>query len=258
MDLGLKGCKALVTGASKGLGYGCAQALSREGASVFIVSRDEERLKKAADSAGAAGHLAADVSRAEDCERVVKAASDKLGGLDILVANAGGPPPGTFTTTAIDEWEKGWNLTLMSVIRLVNHALPHLRKSGQGRVVYLGSTSVREPIAVIVQSNAYRSAVVAALKTLAGEVAKDGITVNHMATGNVMTDRIVQIDEAVAKQTGKAREQVTQDRLKNIPMGRLGTIEEYGAICAFLCSKQAAYNTGQTSAVDGGMLRGVY
>jgi 3-oxoacyl-[acyl-carrier protein] reductase len=254
----LKGRKALVTGASKGLGFGCAQALAAEGADVFVVSRDEERIEGAARKAGAKGHLAADLSKAADCERVVAEAARQLGGLDVMVVNAGGPPPGTFGSTAIEDWETGWELTLMSVVRLCKHALEHLRRSEQGRIVYLGSTSTREPIPQILQSNAYRSAVVATLKTLSGEVAKDGVTVNHMATGNVMTDRIVQIDEAVAKQSGKSREQVTQDRLKNIPMGRLGTIEEYGAICAFLCSKQAAYITGQTIAVDGGMLRGVY
>src|SRR5919198_5319294 len=258
MDLGLKGRKALVTGTSKGLGFGCAQALAAEGADVFIVSRDQDRIAEAASKIGARAHLAADLARAGDCERVVAEAAGRLGGLDVMVVNAGGPPPGTFESTAIDDWETGWELTLMSVVRLCKHALPHLKRSGQGRVVYLGSTSTREPIPNILQSNAYRSAVVATLKTLAAEVAKDGIPVNHLATGNVMTDRIIQIDEAAAKQTGKSREQVTEDRLKNIPMGRLGTIEEYGAICAFLASKQAGYITGQTIAVDGGMLRGVY
>ena len=258
MDLGLTGRKALVTGASKGLGYGCAQALIGEGADVFIVSHDEDRIRSAAEKLGAAGYLAADVSQAEACRRCVEEASRKLGGLDILVANAGGPPPGTFESTELESWETGWHLTLMSVVRLIKHALPALKASGQGRIVYLGSTSTREPIANILQSNAYRSAVVATLKTVAGEVAKDGVTVNHIATGNVMTDRITQLDEAVAQRTGKSREEVTQDRLKNIPMGRLGNIEEYGAICAFLCSRPAGYITGQTIAVDGGMLRGVY
>ena len=247
-----------MTGASKGLGFGCAQALAGEGAEVVVVSRDEDRIAGAAGKIGAKGHLAADLAQAADCERVVAEAVRVLGGLDIMVVNAGGPPPGTFESTAIEDWETGWELTLMSVVRLCKHALPHLKRSGQGRIVYLGSTSTREPIPQILQSNAYRSAVVATLKTLAGEVAKDNVSVNHMATGNVMTDRIAQIDETVAKQAGKSREQVTQDRLKNIPMGRLGTIEEYGAICAFLCSRQAGYITGQTIAVDGGMLRGVY
>ena len=258
MDLGLKGRKALVTGGSKGLGFGCAQALMAEGAEVFVVSHDEGRIRAAAEKLGAAGYLAADVSRAEDCERVVDTVTKRLGGLDILVANAGGPPPGTFESTDLQSWELGWQLTLMSVVRLIKHALPALKRSGQGRIVYLGSTSTREPIPTILQSNAYRSAVVATLKTLAGEVAKDGVTVNHVATGNVMTDRIIQIDEAAAQKSGRAREEITQERLKNIPMGRLGTIEEYGEICAFLCSRQAGYITGQTIAVDGGMLRGVY
>jgi 3-oxoacyl-[acyl-carrier protein] reductase len=258
MDLGLAGRKALVTGASKGLGFGCAQALIAEGADVFVVSHDENRIRTAAEKLGAAGYMEADVSRDADCERVVDAAEKRLGGLDILVANAGGPPPGTFESTDLKSWEAGWNLTLMSVVRLVKHALPALKRSGQGRIVYLGSTSTREPIPNILQSNAYRSAVVATLKTLAGEVAKDGVTVNHIATGNVMTDRIKQLDEVVAQRTGKSPEEVTQDRLKNIPMRRLGTIEEYGEICAFLCSRQAGYITGQTIAVDGGMLRGVY
>ena len=258
MDLGLKGRRALVTGASKGLGFGCAQALGAEGAEVFVVSRDQERIQAAAGKVGARGSLAADLARAEDCERAVAAAAAELGGLDILVVNAGGPPPGTFESTGLEDWSLGWELTLMSVVRLIKHALPHLRRSDQGRIVYLGSTSTREPIANILQSNAYRSAVVATLKTLSGEVARDGITVNHMATGNIDTDRITQIDQAVAERSGRPLEEVKQERLKNIPAGRLGNIEEYGAVCAFLCSRQAGYITGQTIAVDGGLLKGVY
>lgn len=246
MDLELGGCRALVTAASKGLGRACAQALAAEGARVFIVSRDEELLTRAEREIGAECHLAADLSEPEAPARCVEAAVSAFGGLDVLVCNAGGPPPGTFQSTDLDKWELAYNLTLMSTIRLTRAALPHLKASGRGRIVNITSVSVRQPIATLVLSNSFRSAVTAAAKTLSVEVAPDGVTVNNMAPGTILTDRI--------KVLYTDLEQAARD----IPAGRIGTPEEFGAICAFLCSKQAGYITGQTIGVDGGMLRGVH
>ena len=258
MDLGLEGRRALVTAASKGLGRGCAEALAAEGARVFIVSRDGEALARTAGEIGAAGFLAGDVAEEGIQERLVNAAVEALGGLDILVINAGGPPPGTFETTSLAAWEKGYQLTLMSAVRLIKTALPHLRESDQGRIVAITSSSVREPIPSLLLSNAFRSAVVATLKTLAGEVAAQGITVNNLAPGRFLTDRIRQVDADVAEREGTTPEAVTERSTRAIPMGRLGDPAEFGAACAFLCGRQAGYLTGQTILIDGGASRGVY
>jgi 3-oxoacyl-[acyl-carrier protein] reductase len=247
MDLGLKDTRALVTAASKGLGRACAAALVAEGARVFIVSRDEERLARTEREIGAAGHLAADLAQPRGPERAVEAATAALGGLDILVCNAGGPPPGTFESTPIDQWEVGYNLTLMSTVRLIKAALPLLQDSGRGRVVNITSISVRQPIPNILLSNAFRSAVTAMAKTLSAEVARHGVTVNNLAPGTIMTDRVLQIYSGGLEELGAT-----------IPAGRVGEPDEFGATCAFLCSRQAAYITGQTIGVDGGALRGVH
>jgi 3-oxoacyl-[acyl-carrier protein] reductase len=247
MDLGLQDTRALVTAASKGLGRACAAALAAEGARVFIVSRDEERLRAAERETGAAGHLALDLSTPGAPERAVEAAVAALGGLDILVCNAGGPPPGTFESTAVDEWGVGYRLTLMSTVRLCKAALPLLVDSGRGRIVNITSISVRQPIPNILQSNAYRSAVTAMAKTLAGEVAGRGVTVNNLAPGTILTDRVHQLYAGNLEQLAES-----------IPAGRIGDPAEFGAACAFLCSRQAGYITGQTIGVDGGALRGVH
>ena len=247
MDLGLKDTRALITAASKGLGRACAAALAQEGAHVFIVSRDDARLAETEREIGAAGHLAVDLSRLGGPERAVEAAAARLGGLDILVCNAGGPPPGTFESTPVDAWEAGYNLTLMSTVRLTKAALPLLKESGRGRIVNITSISVRQPIPNILLSNAFRSAVTAMAKTLSAEVASFGVTVNNLAPGTIMTDRVRQLYE---------------DNIEGlaigIPAGRVGEAAEFGATCAFLCSRQAAYITGQTIGIDGGALRGVH
>lgn len=247
MDLGLKDTRALVTGASKGLGRACAAALAGEGARVFIVSRDEERLSETQRQIGAVGHLAADLSQPGSPERAVEAAALALGGLDILVCNAGGPPPGTFDSTPIEGWETGYNLTLMSTVRLTKAAIDLLKESGRGRIVNITSISVRQPIANILLSNAFRSAVTAMAKTVSVEVAPFGVTVNNLAPGTILTDRVRQIYGGNLEDVGKG-----------VPAARIGEPEELGATCAFLCSRQAAYITGQTIGIDGGALRGVH
>jgi len=247
MDLGLNDTRALVTAASKGLGRACAEALIAEGARVFIVSRDEARLTTTQREIGAVGHLAADLARPASPEKAVSAALAALGGLDILVCNAGGPPPGTFESTPVEEWETGYNLTLMSTVRLIKAALPALKESGRGRIVNITSISVRQPIPNILLSNAFRSAVTAMAKTLSAEVASSGVTVNNLAPGTILTDRVYQLYSGSL-----------EDVARGIPAGRIGDASEFGAVCAFLCSRQAAYVTGQTIGVDGGALRGVH
>src|SRR5215467_13258017 len=190
MDLGLKGRRALVTASSKGLGRACAEALATEGARVFINSRDAALIETVGKEIGAAGWHAADMAQAGGPEGAVDAAAKALGGLDILVVNAGGPPAATFQGTSLENWDAAHQLTLMSAVRLIKAALPHLKESDQGRIVIITSVSVRQPIANLALSNSIRAAVTGLAKTLSREIAPDGITVNCMAPSAVLTDRI--------------------------------------------------------------------
>jgi 3-oxoacyl-[acyl-carrier protein] reductase len=253
VDLGLKDRRALVTASSKGLGRACAAALAAEGARVFVNSRDGDLLQKVAKEIGAAGWHVADMSVAGDPEATVEAATKAMGGLDILVVNAGGPPAGTFQSTALESWDAAHRLTLMSAVRLINAALPHLKKSDQGRIVIITSVSVRQPIPTLVLSNSIRAAVTGLAKTLSRELGPDGITVNCLAPDAVLTDRIrnlappgVDIDEHIKRSAAA------------VPLRRMGDPAELGATCAFLCSKPAGFITGQTIGVDGGSLVGVH
>jgi 3-oxoacyl-[acyl-carrier protein] reductase len=254
VDLGIDGRHALVTAASKGLGRACAEALAADGAKVFISSRDAAAIESTGKAIGAAGWQAADMSKAGDIEPLVKAAVAKLGGLDILVVNAGGPPPGTFQTTPLESWDLAYQLTLMSAVRLVNASLPHLKRSGQGRIVFITSISVRQPIPNITLSNSLRAAVTGLAKTLSRELAPDAITVNCLAPGTILTDRIRQL----AASSGGNPEDQLKKMAAEVPMGRIGDPAEFAAACAFLCSRGAGYVTGQTLGVDGGALLGVH
>ena len=254
MDLGLKGRSALVTAASKGLGRACAEALVGEGAQVFISSRDAASIEGTGKQIKAAGWLASDVSKPGEPESLVAAASVLLGGLDILVVNAGGPPPGTFETTPLEMWEVGFQLTLMSAVRLIRAGLPHLKRSDQGRIVCITSISVRQPIPNLALSNSLRGAVTGMAKTLSRELARDRITVNCLAPDAILTGRTREI--AIA--SGADPEERIKEQAAGHPMGRLGDPAEFAAACAFICSKQAGYITGQTIGVDGGSLIGVH
>jgi 3-oxoacyl-[acyl-carrier protein] reductase len=254
MDLGLKDRRALVNAASKGLGRACAEALAAEGAQVFISSRDAVAIAKTAKEIKAAGWFAADLSKPDDPEALVKKALAQLGELDVLVVNAGGPPPGTFQSTPIEMWDVAFNLTLMSAVRLIKTALPHLKRSQQGRIVCITSVSVRQPIPTLALSNSLRGAVTGLMKTLSRELAPDRITVNCLAPDAILTDRMRQL----AAGPGVNVEEELKRRAAATPMGRYGDPAEFGAACAFLCSAHAGYITGQTIGVDGGSLLGVH
>ena len=254
MDLGLKDQRALVTAASKGLGRACAEALAFEGARVFISSRNAAAIEATSNTINAAGWAAADVSKDGEPEHLVEQARAKLGGLDILVVNAGGPPPGTFQATPLESWDVAFHLTLMSAVRLVRAALPDLKQSDQGRIVFITSISVRQPITNLVLSNSLRAGVTGLAKTLSRELAPHGVTVNSLAPDSILTDRIRQLAAAAG---GDPDEQLKQIAA-NSPMRRFGDPTEFGAACAFLCSRQAGYMTGQTLGVDGGSLLGVH
>lgn len=246
MDLGLTGRRALVTAASKGLGRACAEALIAEGARVFISSRSPEATARAI---GAAGSANADMSKQDAPDHLVAAAVTALGGLDVVVVNSGAPPLGTFQSTPLESWEQEFDQTLMSAVRLVRAALTHLKRSDQGRIVFVTSISVRQPIPNIVLSNALRGGVTGLAKTLSRELAPDRITVNCLAPDSILTDRIRQL---------AGDEEGLKRRADSAPMKRLGDPSEFGAACAFLCSRQAGYITGQTLGIDGGSLLGVH
>jgi 3-oxoacyl-[acyl-carrier protein] reductase len=252
MDLGLKGRKALVTAASRGLGRACAETLSREGAEVFISARDEAALADLNDRIGGAGYRAADVSVKSEVEALVAAAVQALEGLDILVVNAGGAPPGLLEELDDEAWEKAFRLTTMSAVWLWKNSLPHLRKSKQGRIVNITSAFVKEPSNLLTLSNALRPGVTAVARMLATELAPQGITVNCIAPNAILTDRTRSIAVGVAERNGISLEEQLERNAKALPMGRYGDASELGALCAFLCSAEAGYVTGQTIVIDGG------
>jgi 3-oxoacyl-[acyl-carrier protein] reductase len=262
MDLGLNGRVALVAAASRGLGQAVAVALAEEGARVAMFSRRQEAIEAAAAevrrrTGAELLPLAADVNNPQDLEQVVRATVEQFGRLDILVNNAGGPPPGTFDTLSEEQWQQAVNLTLMSAVRLTRLALPHLRTQGGGRIINLTSSSVREPIANLMLSNAIRSAVAGWAKTLATELAPENILVNCVAPGRIDTERLQELDAANAQRQGRPAEEIRRANETAIPLGRYGQPEEFAAAVAFLASERASYITGTTLYVDGGKLASV-
>jgi 3-oxoacyl-[acyl-carrier protein] reductase len=249
MDLGLDGRVALVTGASKGMGRGIAAGLAAEGARVAISSRSRERIEAAAAEIGARGyvHDSQDLDGAGD---LVGAVESDLGPIDILVTNTGGPPAGpdplAFTR---EQWEAAYHDLVLAPMALIEQTMPGMRERGFGRVVNVASTSVREPLPVLILSNAHRSALLAAFKTLAREVAGDGVTVNSVLPGRIATDRMVQM--------AGSREAAEEAARTQVPAGRLGTVEEFAAVACFLCSARASYVTGAAVLVDGGLTQSI-
>jgi len=263
MDFGLAGCAALVAAGSRGLGRASARALAREGASVALFSRTTAAAEKAAQEIATETHartlgFAGDTTKAPDLERAVTETIRTFGRLDVLVTNAGGPSPGTFATVTDADWQRAFELNLMSAVRLIRAALPHLEKSGRGRVILLSSTTVKQPIDGLILSNAVRIGVAGLAKSLANELAKRKITVNQVLPGRIDTDRVRELDEARAKSTGTSADAVRRQNEQQIPLGRYGDPDEFGAVVAFLASTQAAYLTGATIQVDGGATKAVY
>src|ERR1700722_18366992 len=257
MDLGLKDCRAFVAGASRGLGKACAKALADEGARVFICSRNADEPAPPAAEMGAADHAAADVSQSGEVERVVAAAIETLGGLDCLVTNAGGPPTASFEKAGDGDWDIAYQLNLMSAVRLVRAALPALKTSRRGRIVNLTGYGVKEPLSDLVVSDSIRAGVTVMAKTIATDLAPFGITVNNIAPGPIMTDRLTEILSARAKSSGVTPDELFKRLAQTIPVRRMGQPNEIGDLCAYLCSPQAGYLTGQTIVVDGGVNRSI-
>ncbi|MHA2003197.1 MAG: SDR family oxidoreductase [Candidatus Thorarchaeota archaeon] len=249
MDLQLKDRTILVTAASRGLGLGAAKALAQEEANVIICGRTEASLKKAVSKLGErAQYVVADVSKQEDVKALVEYVKDSISKLDGLFVNAGGPPPGTFSKVSDEDWRKGFDLTLMSAIWLTRESLPLLKKSDSPAILYSTSISVKQPIDNLLLSNAIRPAVIGMMRTLAGEIGSEGVRVNAILPGYIYTDRVEQL-MASNKEAMSSLE-------ARIPLGRMGTPAEFGAVCSFLLSPLASYVHGALLLVDGGLYQG--
>ena len=254
MDLGLRGKVALVTGASAGLGRACARSLAREGVRLAVAARRMDKLETLCAEARAAGAedaraFAADVSDAGSIAALCASVEAAFGAIDVLIVNGGGPKPGTFLQMKLEDYDAAYQLTLMSAIRMVHAVLPGMRARKWGRIVALESSSVKAPIATLSLSNTFRTAVVAAFKTLAGEVAADGVTVNVIATGRFETDRL--------RAGWGEGEEAMKRAAAGIPIGRVGQPDEFAPLVTFLCGEPANYITGTTIAVDGGLFSGL-
>lgn len=261
MDLGLKNKIALVTGSSRGLGYTTALALAKEGCKVVINSRDENKVKAAAERIHAETGsqvigLAGDVSLVGVPKTLITQAFEAFGGLDILITNTGGPPPGSFESHDDANWQKGIDLSLMSHVRLIRAALPHLRKSSAASVLTITSYSVKQPIANLVLSNSIRAATVGLTKSLALELGHEGIRFNSILPGWTETERVTELMTARATANHSTVEEETRKQSEQSPLGRMGRPEEFAAAAVFLVSPAASYITGVMLTVDGGMYKG--
>ncbi|HEY1374534.1 MAG TPA: SDR family oxidoreductase [Candidatus Binatia bacterium] len=262
MDLGLKGKVALVAGASQGIGRAAAMGFAREGAKVAICARGEGPLKETSEAikretGGEVLALAADMAKAEDIKKFVASTVEKFGRLDVVVTNAGGPPPGDFMKFTDEDWENAFRLNFLSAVRLTREAVPHIRKVGGGRVINISSYAVKEPIAGLVLSNGVRTGAIGLAKTLSRELAKDNITVNNVCPGRIDTDRAKKLNAARAERMKLSIDEVNKQMTGEIPLGRYGTAEETGDLIVFLGSDRASYITGATIQVDGGLVRAI-
>jgi 3-oxoacyl-[acyl-carrier protein] reductase len=258
MDLGLKGKTALVTAASKGLGKASAMGLAGEGANVAICARTERDIKAAGEEIRSKTGvevlaLACDVTDAAQVAELVRRTTEKFGGVDVLVANAGGPPRGYFDEATDEQWVLAFELSLLSTVRLIRAVLPSMRKRRWGRILTIQSSSVKQPIPGLLLSNAVRPGVAGMIKTLAGELGKDNILVNTVCPGRIMTDRFL----GGHQQAGKTVEEYLAQHSGDIPLGRIGTPEEFANMVVFLASERASYITGSAVQVDGGLIRGI-
>lgn len=260
MDLGLKGKVAIVTASSRGIGRAAAEILAAEGARTTMCARTAADVMTAADqirerTGTEVLAVPADLTKAEDIQRIVDRTVEAYGTVNILVNNAGGPPPGTFDGVGEAEWQTAFELTLLSVVRMTRAVLALMRRAGGGVIINLQSTSVKVPLDNLILSNTIRTGVIGFAKTLSFELAKDGIRVNNVLPGAIMTDRQREMLALQSARSGKSVEEIVRLREANIPLGRFGDPEDLGNMIAFLASERARYVTGVTVQVDGGLVR---
>jgi 3-oxoacyl-[acyl-carrier protein] reductase len=263
MDLGLKGKVIMVAAASKGLGYGIAQACAREGASVSIGSRTEADIMRAARNLQeeTGSQVMGTVMDAKNPESIIawaEATIARFGGVDGLLVNAGGPPAGGFDDFSDEDWQAAFELTLLSSVRMIRAVLPSMRERGGGSILTSTSSSVKEPIDILLLSNVMRSGVVSLVKSLSQQLAGEKIRVNNLIPGRIDTDRLRSLDKVWAKNAGITPQEQKAKGEASIPWGRYGTIQEFGQAGAFLLSEAASYITGETLIVDGGSMHTVW
>jgi 3-oxoacyl-[acyl-carrier protein] reductase len=263
MELGIKGKIALVAAASQGLGRAVAEELATEGASLILSARDEERLNHTCDEIReqTGVHVipvAGDLSVTTDVERIVQEGFDRFGQIDILVTNTGGPPAGPFESHSREAWESATRSLLTSVLDLTRLVLPGMKERRWGRILNITSIAAKQPVDGLILSNAVRAAVTGFAKTLANEVAEQGITVNCILPGYTATERVEQLASTTAEREGIGPAEIRARWEAQIPMKRLGTPQEFAALAAFLVSERASYITGSSIAVDGGWIRALF
>ena len=263
MDLTLQGKIAMVAASSRGLGFGVARELAREGAKVSLSARDLDAVEKAARQIHDETGVSALASRmdAKDSASIAewtKRTISQLGGVDLLVANAGGPPAGTFDDFADDSWQDAFDLNLLSTIRMIRGVLPSMRQRGGGSILTITSITVKEPSEQLILSNVMRSGVTSLIKTLSMQLAPEGIRVNNILPGRIDTNRIRNLDATRADKTGQSPEECRAAAMESIPLARYGEISEFGKAAAFLLSDAASYITGTSLALDGGSLKTVW
>jgi len=258
VELGLEGRRALVTGSSRGIGRAAAGALAAAGGQVFVSARDNAELTAAARDVGATGYLAGDLDEEATATRLVATAVRELGGLDILIANTGGPAIGSFDSVTVADWEAGWHRTLMSVVHLIRASVAPLKLSSQPRIIIVTSITARQPMEAMVLSNSYRAAVAGLSKSLAAELGPAGITVNNVAPSLIVTDRMEAVHRARAARAGSDYAPYRERLLSSVPLRRFGQPDEVGQLCCFLASAAAGFITGQTVGIDGGVQAGVH
>lgn len=249
---------AVVLAASQGLGRACAETLAGRGWDLVVCSRSDEGVEETVGALEALGAnatgVAADVSVADDIGSVFEQADERFGRVDALVCNAGGPPPGAFLSLDDEAWTRGFDLTLMSAVRAIRAAIPRMRAGGYGRLLVLGSSSVRQPIPNLVLSNAYRPALAGIIKSLAVELGPEGITANMVSPGRLDTARVRSLDAKAAERQDITPEEARANSEAKIPMGHYGQPQDLAEAVAFLASEQAGYITGQSLLVDGGLV----
>ncbi|MBI3827395.1 MAG: SDR family oxidoreductase [Candidatus Rokubacteria bacterium] len=256
MDLGLKGKTALVTASSKGMGRACALGLAAEGARVVMCARTEADLQATADDVRARTGaevlaLPADVTRETDVKNLVARATERFGGVDILIANAGGPPRGNFDDVNDQQWIGAFEVSVLSVVRLIRAVLPSMRKKRWGRILTIQSVSVKQPVEGLLLSNAVRPGVAGMMKTMTPELGKDNITFNVLCPGRIMTERLL----GGARQAGMPEKEYLEKVALDIPLLRVGTPEEFANVAVFLASERSSYVTGVALQIDGGVVR---
>lgn len=261
MDLGLKGKSVLVFASSSGLGKAGAKEFAKEGAKVMLFSPSENKLVETANEIKNETKnkdiyfTVGDITKAKDIENVVEQTVAQLGSIDVLVNNTGGPPAGQFMDFSDEEWQKAYDLVLLSFIRSIRTVIPYMKKQGGGRIVNSTSSSVKSVIDNLILSNTLRMAVVGLTKTLSQELGPDNILINTIGPGRISTNRTSHLDKVKADKQGKSVDKIEEESIKRIPLGRYGTPEEYAKLIVYLCSDVNTYITGQTILADGGLVK---